>query len=401
MGFMTMLNLSSVPAGTYSQMTVTLSNPQMAVLDPSKTPMAPTTMNTTLTTSSVTIDISPALQVAANNTIGLHLDFDLLKSVQTDSSGAVTGTVNPVFSASPMTATEGMLGEMDDLHGIVQTISTSSSNSAFTGSFTLQQGMMGRTFTVNITSNTTFDGISGLSALQAGTFVVVDTLVDASGNLVAKEVNVEDMTNAQQEMGAFMGTVMSITRDANGNATQFTGGIRVEFPDLQRMMPMMSSPVVNVSSNTHFAISARDDNFAQMMFGPSTMGVGQNVVVNGQIQMGGGMMGGASGLNANSIVLTLQPVTGNFISTLAVGSYGKTGGYSMMPCSAAFGNQAMSMLTFSQTGFSGVSDLNRLTSGPMLVNEGLLFYGPTATQVGTVNVSPGMVFVTKQVDQLR
>lgn len=401
MGFMTVLNLSSVPAGTYSQMTVTLSNPQMGVLDATKTPMAPSTMTATLTTANVTFDINPALQVTANNTIGLHLDFDMFKSVQTDASGAVTGTVSPVFNASPMTPTMGDLGEIDDLHGIVQNVTNSSSNSAFTGSFTLEQGMMGKTFTVNVTSSTTFDGVSGLSAMQTGTFAVVDTLVDTNGNLVAKEVNMEDMTNTQQNMGAFTGTIMSVTRDGNGNATQFTMAVRGEYPGFQTMMPMMSSPSVSLTSNTHFDISATDDNMAEMTFGPSTMGVGQNVVVNGQIQMGGGMMGGASGLNANSVVLTLQPVTGNFMSTLAVGSDGKTGGFSMMPCSAAFGNMPMSMLTFSQTGFPGTSGLSGLTQTPMLVNKGLLFYQPTTTKVEGINVGPGMVFVTKQVQQVQ
>ncbi len=395
MGFMTMLNLSSVPAGTYSQATVTMSNPRLAILDPSHTPIAPMTMNSTMTTSTVTIDINPALQVTANSTTGLHLDFDLLKSVRTDSLGAVTGTITPVFDASPMIPPMGNLGEIDDLHGIMQSITTTRSNPAFTGSFTLQQGMMGRTFTVNVTSSTSFDGVSGLSALQAGTFVVVDTSVDSNGKLVAKVVNVEGHTDMQQQTGAFMGTIMSVTRDANGNVTQFTMAVREEYPDLQTMMPMMASPVVNITPGIHFDISAKDDNLAQMTFGPSTMGAGQNVVVNGQIQMGG-----ASGLNANSVVLTLQPVTGNFMNTLSVGSDGKTGGFSMMPCSAAFAGQPMSMLTFSQTGFSGVTDLNGMSKSPMLVNKGLLFYQPTTTQLGTMAVPAGMVFVTKQVQQV-
>ena len=92
-------------------------------------------------------------------------------------------------------------------------------------------------------------------------------------------------------------------------------------------------------------------------------------------------------------------MTGDFIDTLSVGSDGKTGGFSMMPCSAAFGNQAMSMLTLSQTGFTGVSDLNGSNSTPMLVNNGLLSYEPTQIQQGTMTVPAGMVFVTKQVQQ--
>ena len=111
------------------------------------------------------------------------------------------------------------------------------------------------------------------------------------------------------------------------------------------------------------------------------------------------MLGGVSGLSANSVVLTLQPVTGNFTNTLSVGSDGKTGGFSIMPCSPLFANQPMSMLTFSQTWFSGVSDLNALSESPMLINKGLLFYQPDPTQQGGMSVPAGMVFVTKQIQQ--
>jgi len=403
MGFVTMLNLSNVPPGTYSQMTIILANPQMGVLNASQSGMGVSPVNATLTSSTVTVDISPPLQVAANSTAGLQIDFNLLNSVQTNPAGAITGVVSPVFHASPVGAGVGsMMAEIDDLHGIVQSVTTVSNSSSFTGSFVLDQGMMGRTFTINVTGNTAFQGANGLSALAAGTFVEVNTDVDSNGNLVAKTVDVEEITNLQQMMGAFVGTVMSATRDASGNTTQFTMAVRGEYPGMQSMMPMQSTPVVNVTSSTQFGISASGANLANLTFGPMSMGAGQNVAVNGQMQMGGGMMGGASGLNAQSVVLMMQSTPGNFSSLITAGSDGKTGGFSMMPCSAMFGGQQLTTLTFGQTEFTGFTGLSGMSSQPMLLNKGLLFYMPNAQTINGVQIpASGMAFVATEVEKLQ
>ena len=48
---------------------------------------------------------------------------------------------------------------------------------------------------------------------------------------------------------------------------------------------------------------------------------------------------------------------GNFNTLLAAGSDGKTGGFTMTPCGGLFGGQAITVLTYPDTVFTGVSGL--------------------------------------------
>src|ERR1035438_5194458 len=88
-GLHTLLDLNSIPAGTYSTVNVTLANPQIVYLNvanPQTTPATRPTITTlnattspavTLTQSSVPITLSSPLTVAAGDIIGLSFDFDL------------------------------------------------------------------------------------------------------------------------------------------------------------------------------------------------------------------------------------------------------------------------------------------------------------------------------------
>jgi hypothetical protein len=137
--FTTVLNLASVPAGTYSQMTLMLANPRLTVIDITETPPTPVTIATSLTRATVIVNLDPALTVPESGAVGLLLDFRLLRSVQVDANGQVTGLVNPVISVV-QTSASGLdgLARLDDMHGLVKSATTTSSNPAFTGSFTLQ-----------------------------------------------------------------------------------------------------------------------------------------------------------------------------------------------------------------------------------------------------------------------
>lgn len=401
LGFSAVLKLASVPTGQYSQITVTLSNPQITVLDVTKSPPAPVTLTTTLTSSSVTININPALNVTTAGAAGLALDFNLLKSVETDANGQVTGTVTPVFEANPTSASaEEGLGELDELKGIVQTVTLGQpfiGTTSFTGNFVLQtEG--GRTFTVNVNDKTKFEDIAGLSDLKANTFVEVKAFVDSSGNIVAKEVEAEEQEDKDKQKAAFVGLITSVTRDAQGNATQFSLFVREEHPDISNVVPVKSSLTVIISTPTEFKIAAKGTNQANLKFDATTVGVGEHVVVHGQIQSGP-----PPTLAAQSIFLGLQSIVGNFSSPLlSVGSDGKTGGFNLVPCSSIFQGKPITAVTFGQTAFSGgLTDLNSLTPKPTLLVKGLLFFEPTLNKVGNVALTPpSSVLVSKQVRQL-
>jgi hypothetical protein len=237
MGASTVLNLGSAPVGTYTGLSLTMANPQLGTLNPSQSGMDPAMMNAALTQSTVTVDFDRPLQIDNGGAGAVTIDMDLLKSIMTDAGGRITGTVNPSFTA--MMTTGQIMGGLDDLHGIVQAVTTTSADPAFEGTFTLQQMMLGRTFTVEISSATVFDGASGLSALASGDFVKVEASVDTENHVVAKHVEVEGPTNLADGRGAFGGIITSVARDSSGNVTQFVTAVRDEDPDMRAMMAAM------------------------------------------------------------------------------------------------------------------------------------------------------------------
>ena len=393
--FNALLDLSNVQTGTYDQVNLTLSNPQLTVVDTSKSPPVPVTITpTTLTTSTPSAAISPALVVGTNVSSGLLLDFNLRKSVQTDANGQVTGSLDPVMEARATNHISGQtttsVGKIENLDGIIQTVTTTGT-APFTGSFTFQTyGGVGPVFTVNVTSSTTYSGVADLNGLStdgAGTFVEVNGYVDGNGNVVAQYIEVEEQTSSSQKWGAYTGQVIGVTYDSSGNATQFNLLVGMEFPFWNSSIPRQSSLVVTLSSTTKYRITGirmfwpfwMPPNPANFTYGPTSVGVGQNVVVHGTLQSGTPIT-----LAARAVYLSPQTILGNFTAGSAVaGSDGKTGGFTLQPCGLVFQALPIPTLTFQNTNFSGgISDLTGLTAQPTLAVRGTIFYQQTS---GTLN----------------
>jgi hypothetical protein len=380
MGFNTLLDMSSVPAGTYSQVSFTfMPNPSLTVFQ--GTPPVPTPISATLTQTTVTANIRPALQVTASGSNGLTLDFRLFQSIQADpTTGQITGQVDPSIVVTPAVITTASgLGELDDLDGIVESVTSTSSSSSFTGSFTLRVRNK-RTFQVNVASNTKFEGVSGLSGLTQGMFVEVDAKVDPDGNILAKDVESETETDATT--AAFVGPILSVTTDSNGNANQLTMFVRAEHPDVSTTVPLRSVVTVNLSSGTGYRIATFGADLSAFLFNGSAIARGQHVVVHGPFA--GGTPPTVTG---NLIVLRPQPVLGNALASPSpvVGSDGKTGGYYLAPCNPLFQNQTVNVVTFYSTFFNGLTDLSSLDNTSVYLNRGFLLFTNTS---GSLNGLP-------------
>ncbi len=400
--FASLLHLSSVPVGTYSQITLTLSNPQLTVLNVQTNPPSPQVVTTSLTTSTFSATINPALQVSQNGAAGLKIDFNLLKSVQTDPmTGQVTGTVNPVLNAFVVNQDKDRMA--DDLHGTVQSVSTTSSNSAYTGSFTMSTAEdSATTFTIYVNSDTKFEqddesgSASGLSTLAAGTFVEVDAQMDNNGNMVAQEIEVEEPPT--QQGTAVVGNVIAVTRDSSGNAMQFTLYVRAVFPSTNAPIQTGTTLPVSVSSTTTFAIRHNGMDEAGLSFGANSLGLDQSVVAIGALQSGA-----TTTLSANTVVLRPQTVLGNFVSLLSGMQSGDmmSGGFTMKPCSDLFGGQTITVLTFGDEDFEGVSNLAGLGPNPTLAAKGLLFYEQSGGSADSVSwTAPTWVLEARRIHQL-
>lgn len=402
-GFDTVLNTSTVPAGTYTQANISLTNPQITILDTTVSPPVAKTIATTfssgLATATVSANINPVLTIEANVAQGLILDFNLRKSIQTDSSGNVTGAVNPTFRVHPsvVTTVKG-LGEIDDLHGTVQSVSTTSTNSNFTGSFELQRPS-GQTLLVNVTSNTGFENVSGLSGLAAGMFVEIEAHVDAQGNIVAGEVEAEETSNLG--FGILVGPVTSVSPSL-GAASSFTMFVREEFPDVSSVVPLRSMVTINITSGTiaRIAFPARAVNEAGLTFNGTTLTQAQHVAVVVPISGSTPM----STFNALGVILRQYGYVGNLTGTPTISTSSNLAGkFTFTICSPTLQGQPITVVTFPDTDFdNGLTDLTSLNSSQTLVVRGLLFYenGPLTIN-GLPVAGPGWVLEAGRVTEIQ
>ena len=401
-GFNTVLNTSTVPAGTYTQANISLTNPQITILDTTVTPPVAKTITTMfasgLATATVSVNIKPVLTIQANVAQGLILDFNLRKSIQTDTSGSITGAVDPAFRVHPsvVTTVKG-LGEIDDLHGTVQSVSTSSTNSNFIGSFMLQLPS-GRTLLINTTSKTEFEKVSGLSGLAAGMFVEIEAHVNMQGDIVAGEVEAEEQEDVSHAV--LVGTVTSVSPSL-GAASTFTMFVREEFPEVESVVPLRSMVTVNVTSNTilRIAFPAQAVNEGGLTFNANTLTQAEHVAV--LVPISGTTP--ASLFDAAGIVLRQHGYVGNLTGTPTISaSSSLTGKFTLTICSPSLQGEPITVVTFPDTDFdNGLTDLTSLTSSQTLVVRGLLFYetGPL-TLNGMTMAGPGWVLESGRITQI-
>jgi hypothetical protein len=401
MDFATMFSLSNVSPGTYNALGITLSNPQLTYLDTSTTPSSFKTLTPSMTSLTINLDLNPALAITSNGTLALQLDFNLLNSVAIGSNNQFT--VTPAFTAN-LASASGSNGfvQFDDLSGLVQSVSTSSTNPSFVGSFTVSSPNA-PTFTVYVTSSTSFAGVSGLSGLTAGTYVEMEALLNANANIVANTVVAEAQEDQASGEAAFGGLITSVT-PRTGNATQFTLLVQEENPDMSSRVALFSTLSFNIaSSSTTFGLTASAADFANFSYASTNLAVGQRVVVHGTLPSGSGT---AQSATARSVFLGLQSILGNLSTnpSTPVTTYdGVDGGFTLVPCSPLFQPAQITVLSAAQTAFSGISNLYSLnTAGPhFLLVKGLLFNEQSTTSYGVESWAvPANVQVASQIHQL-
>jgi len=400
--FTNILSTASVAPNTYSQLQMTLTNPQLIAINTTISPPAPLPIPATLTATTFNIPINPALVVSSSTTTGITMDFNLRKSLQVDGNGQVTGTVDPEITVTPNTLSGSTVGEADTLYGIVGTPSTTGLPSGFTGSFplTVADGM-GQTFTILSNSSTVFegDGVTSFTDLQANTFVEVDAIVNTSGQIIAQTVDAEEQTSPSSQRSAFLGKLIAVTRDGgtSGNATSFTLLVDDEIPSLNGSVPLHSGLIVTLTSSTHYFTNWQHWNRQAFTLSPMTLGLAQKVAVFGVLGSGS-----PPTMTADHVFLRPRNVMGNFNTLQAAGSDGTTGGFTMTPCGGLFGGQPITVITYSDTNFTGVSGLINLTAAPTLNTRGDLFFEQTSgtSNQGASWTAPTWVMQARQVHQL-
>jgi hypothetical protein len=212
------LNTINVPAGTYTSIDVTFSNPELTFRNDSIAGLnVPCTSGSSAVgsicevkvavTNTISYNGAPfPLTVVANTPLGLLVDVNL--------SNIITNAVGIDFSAAgAMVVTQlqaaagtGELEEVEDLVGTVTAKDTANNQ------FTLQIAQSSQSLTIKVDSNTAFEDFDDLSVpcaaspqnftcVLVGQVVEVDLRLMPGGVLLAKKVEVADNDNEEELEG--------------------------------------------------------------------------------------------------------------------------------------------------------------------------------------------------------
>ena len=265
-GLRTPLAFNSVAAGTYTSATFQLSNPVISYLNIGTNPPTTSTVNGTLTTSTVTVSFPAPMVVSANGLAGLHMEFNLRQSLAVDGSGQITGSVDPHIKVQAVLASdEG--GRITDLSGGLQSVNVSGN------SFVIQR-FDGRQITIDAGNQTRFNGSWGLGNLATPAFIAVEGTMQADGSVLADNVEVISTTHA------FVSGRILAVNPATGPVQTITLFVGEELPAIASI-PNDSVVTIDVSSVTNYDVCFFDNWFTSILFNNTELVVGQRVFVGG------------------------------------------------------------------------------------------------------------------------
>jgi hypothetical protein len=296
------LALVNIPPGTYSGASLTVSNPELVVLN-NAVPPAPVKITPTLSSTSVTVTFTAPITVTSSSSSVINFDLDLAGSVTLSGTPPTSATITPKFNVTTATAnnSDEDSGEIDDVHGSVTSISAPN--------FTIQTKTSTITFATD--ANTQFkDGITALSQLKVGDIVEVDGTTKPDGSKLATKIEVEESQSGEEAEGI-------ITAVTGAPATQITIAHQVDSTGTA------TPPVtVDVTLNASTKFSVRTDKLnlggTVPAFDASHIGKGQRVetdsgsstttpIVADKLKLREqALVGTVSGASASGFTLTLN-----------------------------------------------------------------------------------------------
>jgi hypothetical protein len=281
-GLHTLLDLNSIPAGTYTNVNVTLANPEIMYLNvtnPQTTPPTRPTVTTlnatsspavTLTQSSVPITLSSPLTVNAGDIIGLSFDFDLRHSIQVDANGNFTGVVNPTLDLKAVTPSDSD-AYIDDFVAGVTNVGTSSF---------MIQGPHGHQFTVNVNEQTEWENNESISNLTNTSIVEISGTIDrTSGAILADTVAIVSQDSF------WAGGLVTFVDPATTPANDFDLYVRNVLPSGTGFQSGQIS-TIDLSGNEKYFIYWWHNKFTSFLFNSSLLVPGQHVSIAGPFSNG-------------------------------------------------------------------------------------------------------------------
>jgi hypothetical protein len=288
-GLHTLLDLNTIPAGTYDTVIVTLASPEIDYLNVTNPQTNPPTRPTisslnatstppvTLSTSTVTISLANPLVVNANDVIGLGFEFDIRKSLAVDMNGQLTGVVNPNLEVKAITPSDAD-AYIDEFIAGVTTINASGN------SFTIQ-GPHGHAFTVDVNDQTEWEGSETINDLTSTSIVSVSGTLDRTdGTFLADTVAILSQDKF------FAGGLIAYVDPPTGTAQDFDLYVRDVLPAGTGFTSGQISTIDLTGNEKYFIYWMHNrfvnPRFSNIFFNSALMVAGQHISIGGPFNNG-------------------------------------------------------------------------------------------------------------------
>jgi hypothetical protein len=308
------LSLATIPNGTYTGASLTVSNPEIVIVDP--TTKAVTKLNATLSSSTVNVTFNPSVNIGSGASV-INFDMNLASSVTISGSNA---TVTPTFNVTTSTVPAGEAGEDDD-NGELDDVRGTITNVA-SPKFTIQPAQTAQPITITTDANTKFeDGITSFGNLATGMIVSVDAVTQTDGSVLAKKVESETETPDGEEVEGIITGVTCPVAAACPSAANTATSIAITTHKVSATSsanaPATATTVnVPITSATQFKIHSNISGGSFPAFDASTIGKAQRVEVDSENESGNS----STSVAASKIKLQEQGFEGT-VSALSGGNF--------------------------------------------------------------------------------
>jgi hypothetical protein len=353
-GLHDLIDLTSVPTGTYTSATLTLEpTGSIGYINTSANPPTISTITGNLSQTVVTIPLNKPFVLNAADLVGLRMEFDIRQSLAVDGSGQITGAVNPTFDMRLLNAADANVS-IDDFHGGYV-------GAAGDNSFVIQ-GPLGRQWTVTADNNTDFE-----TGDQMGSFTT-NSIVDVSGQLnpVTRAIDATEISLVSTDKFVLGGLFTSI-RPSSGAATAADLYVRSELPAINGIAPG-DITTLTLNGSEVYKIANLPIPLTTLLFSNTSLAAGQHVAVGGALNT----VGGVTTLIPHRVVLERQGQSGAWVPGSTIIATGNNGSFQLTDESTAgvLLPAPLTVLTTSNTRFinlSGLSALSGMTAIPLRV----------------------------------
>jgi hypothetical protein len=348
------LAIMDVPAGTYTGATITVSKPEVKIVNSSGQTVE---LNATLASPTGDVAFNPNLVVGTDPVV-VNFDLNVAASVAISGNNAsVTPTFTATTGAVPMNATE-----QDGEDGEVEATGTVTNVSGTSFTITADQSSQSMTFSTD--PSTEFESpLASVSSLSNGMIVEVHAVTQSDGSLLATKVDAEEEGAEGMEAE---GLVVSTT----GNpVTQFVVVVQDESSSSSSMPALGSNLTVNVDGNTQFKIHDHNVDLSNLPFTPTfdatTLSAGQSVDADSDATS-------SSTITASKVRLDEQSLTGTVSNFTQNGSQA-TFTLTVASDSAFASLTGTTTVTVFQQANTHLDGISSVTNGSTVRVRGLLF----------------------------